>query len=139
MIKRRLLYFMMIIFSFQACIGDERDVPSVFIQPQEMKKILYECYVADAYNAERIYRDHTLHMQKENVAYYKKILDNYGVSQKKFFASMDYYNSHPKAFSELADSLNNYAKRMGEIKMHLPENSNNGHHLRDIRKSIGNP
>jgi hypothetical protein len=79
-----------------------------------------------------------LQLQKENVAYYKKILDNYGVDQKKFFVSMDYYTSHPKVFSELADSLNNYANRMGEIKIQLPENINNGHHLRHIKKSIGN-
>ncbi len=121
-----------------ACIGDERNVPSSYIQQEDMKKILYELYVADAYNAERIYRDQTLQLQSENVTYYKKILGNYGVDQKNFFSSMEYYKAHPKIFQELADSLNNYAKRMGDVNIPHPENTNNGHHFRHIRKPAGN-
>lgn len=129
------LYILLIGFLFfQGCISDSKDVPSSFVQPEEMKKILYECYVADALNTERINRDQNLQLQKENIAYYKKIMDNYGVDQKKFFASIEYYNAHPKLFSELADSLDVYAKRMGDIKINLPENTNNGHHLRHLRK-----
>jgi hypothetical protein len=104
------------LFLFCSCIGDERDVPAKYIQPEQMKKILYEYYVADAYNAERIYRDQSLQLQKENITFYKKILDNYGVDQKRFFESMDYYTSHPKILNELTDSLNNYARRISEGK-----------------------
>jgi hypothetical protein len=102
-------------------MGDERAVPSSFIQPEQMKKILYECYVADAYNAERIYRDPALQIQKENVSYYKRILDNYGVDSARFFASMKYYTTHARIFSELTDSLSRYAQQMGEIKVELSE------------------
>jgi len=126
----------MVFLCLEACIGDDRDVPSSYIQPELMKKILYECYVADAYNAERARSDQRLHLEKENVVYYKKILDNYGVDSKKFFASMNYYTTHPKAFNDLTDSLNNFAKRMGASQMHLPENTNHGDHRRHIAKPI---
>jgi Neuraminidase (sialidase) len=136
MIRRVLLYSIVVsVFFYVSCIRSDKQVPSKYIQPDKMKFILYDMYLADAFNSERLVRDRTLNHQTETVNYYKQILRNHGFSDKQFFESMDYYKKHPAIYRELTDSLQQYGQKL--IGKNLNEKSpakNHGNNLKDTAR-----
>jgi hypothetical protein len=103
-----------------SCGFYEEKIADKHLHPDTMKIVLYELYLADEMNANRIYKDSTLNRQKENLTYYDQIFNNHRISSKDFFSSLEYYQDHPKLFSMLTDSLNNYAQKIVSKELSAP-------------------
>jgi len=125
--------FIWVVFSFfTACIPKNNHVPHEYIQPEQMKRVLYEMYLADAFNSERLVRERTLNHQTETVNYYQQILRNHGIARDKFFKSLDYYKKHPAVYRELTDSLQQFGQRMiGKNLNEISTNNTYGNNLKD--------
>lgn len=141
MIKRGILYYLIVgcFILIVSCIPQDKQVPDVYIQPDKMKLLLYDMYLADAYNSERLVRDRTLNHQTETVSYYRRILKNHGISNQQFFKSLHYYKIHPELYSVLTDSLEQYAQRkIGKpLRDELTEKKH-GNNLKDTARPTRN-
>lgn len=91
--------------------GCKPQVPSRYIQPDDMEAILYDYYLAQA-----------MANRSDNPAfnqtlYYQAVLQKHGVSEAEFDSSLVYYYTHAdrlgKIYSKLSDRMNVEATRLG--------------------------
>jgi hypothetical protein len=134
---KSIIFYLGLIACCLSCISENDTVPSRYIQPEKMKKIMYDMYLADELNAMRIEKDIQLDRSLENRQYYQNIFANYGVSREQFLSSLDYYMKHPKLFDVLTDSLNVYSQKM--ITQGLsdnPQKIKDGNNLKDTARPV---
>lgn len=134
---KQISFFFLTVF-MTACISDSLKVPNKYIQPEKMKLLLFDLYIADALNGERLVRDISLDRRVENQQYYSRIFQNYGITYDQFSASFEYYEQRPVLFDALTDSLNVYAQKMvmQGLSPKPPQKKTDGHHLQDTAGSF---
>ncbi|MCU7693825.1 DUF4296 domain-containing protein [Haoranjiania flava] len=103
-------------------------VPRKYIQPEEMKELMWEMMFADKIAAEGglVMPALTDTMSKE----FSKVLKHHGVTQAKFVKSLEYYQSTPDIQKALYDSIFNYGSRMSEAvqaRLRIKDSLRNAH------------
>ena len=114
-------------------------VPGSLLQPDSMKVILHELYIADALNNERVARLGGLDHYSENKAYYQRIFELHNTRYEVFKESLDFYLEHPALFNTLTDSLAAYSNRL--MSLHTPvrtEIIQHGNNIQDTARSMRN-
>lgn len=98
------------LLSFVVIAATCSKVPRKYIQPDEMKVMMWEMMFAD----KKIFGNGGSIMSYPDslTTEYSKVLEYHGVSQKKFIDSWKYYQSNPELLKVLYDSVYNYGNRM---------------------------
>lgn len=112
-------------------------VPGSLLQPDSMKVILHELYIADALNNERVARLGGMDHYAENHTYYQRIFELHNTRYEAFKESLDFYLDHPALFNTLTDSLAAYSGRM--ISLNAPvttEKIQHGNNIQDSARSV---
>jgi hypothetical protein len=114
-------------------------VPGRLLQPDSMKVLLHELYLADALNNERVARVGGLDHNAENYAYYQRIFELHGTNYEVFKESLDFYLEHPALFNTLTDSLAAYTDRLSSLSTPITsEIIPHGNNIKDSARSIRN-
>ena len=95
---------------FMVMVAACSKVPRKYIQPEEMKVMMWELMFADkkiSDNGGSIFS-----FPDSLTAEYSKVLAYHNVTQKKFVESLRFYQSHPELQKVLYDSIYNYGNRM---------------------------
>jgi hypothetical protein len=109
----------------------------MYLQPEKMKLILFDLYLADALNGEKVAKDFSLDRRVENQQYYRRIFDNYSITYDQFSASFEYYVQRPALFDALTDSLNVYAQKMvSQGLSQKVQQKTDGHNVQDTAGSL---
>ena len=126
------------LFLLFACGGNTTQVPSRLLQPDSMKVVLHELFLADALNGERVNRLPGLDRGLENKKYYQRIFELHNIDYEKFNESLQYYLDHPVLFNALTDSLSAYSGRISSLNPPPPptEKIQYGNHFKDSARSI---
>ena len=112
-------------------------VPGRLLQPDSMKVVLHELYLADALNNERVARLGSMDHNAENHAYYQRIFELHGTRYEVFKESLDFYLEHPALFNTLTDSLAAYANRLTSLNAPVStEIIQHGNNIKDSARSI---
>lgn len=103
-------------------------VPRKYIQPEQMKELMWEMMFADKIATEGglVMPALTDTMSKE----FSKVLKHHGVTQAKFVKSLEYYQSTPDIQKALYDSIFNYGSRMSEAvqtRLRIKDSVRNAH------------
>lgn len=103
-------YFLLIVLLavFVAC----SKIPRKYIQPDEMKKIMWEMMFADKLTTHA--SGSRLVLTDSMSRAYSEVLKFHRVSKEKFVRSLRYYESDPEMQKALYDSIYNYGSRMNE-------------------------
>ncbi len=89
-------------------------VPSNYLQPEEMRYVMWDMLRADEYYNRILINDSTHQLQKENFKLYDQVFRSYGITKEKYYSSFKFYESHPKLFKELVDSVEATSKQSRE-------------------------
>jgi len=82
------------------------------IPVKEMKFVMWDMLVADAWFGDWSMKDSTIRANKENLNLYQKVFDMHHVTKDAFYTSYKYYSSHPDEMKILMDSVNAYGGRL---------------------------
>lgn len=89
--------------------------PKRFIQPQEMKEVLWDMTEARELSTELSVKD-TLNLKEaRTAAYIKKVLEVHEIDSARFAKSYQWYVSHPEAMNRILDSLYEQKNREREL------------------------
>jgi len=80
-------------------------VPKKYIQPNEMRFIMWDMLKADEYYNRIIMYDSAHKLQNENFRLYDQVFRSYGITKEQYYSSFKFYESHPKLFKALVDSV----------------------------------
>jgi hypothetical protein len=97
---RKFLSFALLCFSLICC--KSKAVPETLIQPDKMKKILYDIHIVDGYISTIQNPDSG---KKVSAAFYKGIYTKFKVDSALYTKSMDYYYNHPDVLTEMYDDI----------------------------------
>jgi hypothetical protein len=97
---RKFLSLGLLCFSLICC--KSKSVPETLIQPDKMKKILYDIHIVDGYISTIGTPDSA---RKVSAAYYKGIYKKFKVDSVTYTKSMDYYYKHPDLLTEMYDDI----------------------------------
>jgi hypothetical protein len=100
--------FIISIFLF-ACKSEDR--PKNLIEDKKMITILLQLTQADEYYTRMSTIDSTWKINRKNVQFYQQIFDFNKVSRADFYATMEYYEMHPKEFRVVLDSTYQLSRR----------------------------
>lgn len=92
-------------------MGCKPQVPSTYIQPDDMEDILYDYYLSQSMARYSEQQDFNQSL------YYQAVLKKHGVTEAEFDSSLVYYYTHAdrlgKIYSSLSDRMNHEAVRLG--------------------------
>lgn len=76
-----------------------------------MKLAMWDMIRADEWYTQTTLKDSLNKRKKENIQLYEQVFAIHGTTRKQFYNSYQYYETHPKAFKELMDSMYAYTQR----------------------------
>lgn len=134
----RILHVLLIAVFFIACSQSEK-IPEGIVQPEQLKQVFFDLYLADAVNTERKLRDSSLQLQFENKRDFLRVLQLHGLNRDKFQKSFDYYKQHPQLLKRVTDSLAAFAaRRSAEVLTDTTKSKLNGTNIQDTARQAGN-
>ena len=107
---RNKLFILLGVLALAAC---KPQIPSEYIQPDELEDILYDYHIADAMGSVFTQYDDTLKMN----VYRRSVLAKYGYTEAQFDSTMVYYVRHAelihKIYESLSHRIDNEASALG--------------------------
>ena len=100
-------FIIAILIFLSACKPAAPTVPSKFIQPDKMKMVLSDMFIADAISSNRAMGG--TNEKQFTSQYYATIYKNYGITQDEFAKSYKFYEDNPVLLNKLYDEV------LGEI------------------------
>lgn len=94
----------MILLFLVAC-SEKNKTPKGVLPPDRMEAVLADVLVADVYNNERILKDSSLLLPKENAAYFLKVFQLHNTTKNEFIRSYHFYLRRPDLFKLITDSV----------------------------------
>jgi len=76
-----------------------------------MKLAMWDMMRADEWYTQTTLKDSLNKRYKENIQLYEQVFAIHGTTRKQFYNSYQYYETHPKEFKELMDSIYAFAQR----------------------------
>ena len=108
--------FLLIVLGFFISCSGKNKVPPEIIQPNKMKKLLWDVIQAQALATETARKDSTVNEVAENKILTQKIFDIYKIRSKDFDQSYSWYTSHPDVMRIIVDSLNAEKQRESQLE-----------------------
>jgi predicted component of type VI protein secretion system len=134
----RALYVLLLTALFIGCSQSEK-IPADVLQPEQLKQVFFDLYLADAVNTDRKLRDTSLQLQSESKRDFLRVLELHGLNPKTFQKSFDYYKKHPQLMKRVTDSLAAFAaRRSAEILTDTTKRNLNGSNIQDTARQVGN-
>lgn len=96
---KKILFPGMVFFLLFGC---KSPVPKDIIQPDDMRKILYDIHIADGYVNTIPMPDSA---KKVAASFYKGIYKKYGIDSAAYSKSMNFYYTHPDLMSSMYDKI----------------------------------
>ncbi len=98
-----------------ASCQSEEEVPQEMIQPEQMKEVLIDLHLAEAWKERRkMAEDTALIFIKSQ---YEEIFKMHDITRPDFEQSLDYYERHPDFMDEIyQEVINEMSRREGELK-----------------------
>jgi len=78
--------------------GCQPKIPVDIIQPQKIRKVLYDIHVVEGYTTTIPHPDS---MKKVSATYYKGVYKKFGIDSALYTKSMDFYFNHPDMLSTI--------------------------------------
>ncbi len=94
---------------FLACKKTPKD--QVILPINTMKQAMWDIMRADEWYTQTTLKDSLNLRKKENIQLYEQVFAIHGTTRKQFYNSYKYYETHPKEFKELMDSIYVYKER----------------------------
>lgn len=121
-----------------ACSQSQK-IPDGIAQPEQLKQVIFDLYLADAVNTERKLKDTSLQIQVENKRDFLRVLQLHGLNREKFQKSLAYYKQHPQLMKQVTDSLSAFAtRRSAEVLTDTTKSKLNGNNIQDTARQVGN-
>jgi Domain of unknown function (DUF4296) len=77
-----------------------------------MKLAMWDMMRADEWYTQTTLKDTLYLRKKENIQLYEQVFAIHGTTRKQFYNSYQYYETHPKEFKVLMDSIYAYTERL---------------------------
>jgi len=131
--------YIIIISAVMAGCSQSEKIPAGILQPEALKKVFFDLYLADAVNTERKLRDTAFQLQSGNHRDFIRVLELHGLNREAFQKNLDYYKKHPKLLKQVTDSLAAYAaRRSAEVLTDTTKNKLHGNNIQDTARQAGN-
>ncbi len=99
-----------------ACGGcSHSPVPSTYLQPVEIKKVLYDLMVSENYLSNYLSKDLTIDIKQKRSQLYAEVFKLNAITRKTFYRSYQYYQQHPDLQKALYDSLNTFVTQKKDL------------------------
>lgn len=108
-----LLGFILLI---SACKSGQR-IPENVLQPEEMKKVMWDVFLAEAWANQSISGDSNLVLSDKVKEFTQDAFEVNKMTEEEFFKSYNWYINHPDIFNVLLDSL----QKSKSDDIHRPE------------------
>lgn len=95
------------------------EVPSRYIQPAAMEKIVWDMLLADEIAMQLRINDTSINLKQASFKEYDKVWAIHGVSRQHFYESYAHYQKHPVIFKQLILAVRKRADK--EKSAHLPK------------------
>lgn len=95
--------FLMLIF-LGACSGKQK-VPKNILQPEEMKQVLWDVFLAEALANQLASTDSSIVANDKIKEFTRNTFEVHKIDEQQFLKSYNWYVSHPETFSSILDSL----------------------------------
>ncbi|MCE3282121.1 MAG: hypothetical protein K0Q66_858 [Chitinophagaceae bacterium] len=99
---RWLIIFLISSSVFLACSGK---IPGDVIEPEKMKKIVWELMQADELAMQNKTGDSSLNLKNESFRLYDQVFALNKISRDKFQKSYRYYQEHPALYNQMMDAV----------------------------------
>lgn len=76
-----------------------------------MKLAMWDMMKADEWFTQTTFKDSLFKRKKENIQLYEQVFAIHGTTRKQFYNSYKYYETHPKEFKVLMDSIYAFTER----------------------------
>ncbi len=83
----------------------EKRIPRNVLQPEEMKQVMWDVFLAEAWANQIVARDSTVVLSDQLKELTQNVFQVNKTSEKEFFESYKWYINHPEVFNVLLDSL----------------------------------
>jgi hypothetical protein len=107
--SRKWIIVLGICLIFLACKKTPKDQEILPINT--MKLAMWDMMRADEWFTQTTLKDSLNLRKKENIQLYEQVFAIHGTTRKQFYNSYKYYETHPKEFKELMDSIYAYKER----------------------------
>ncbi len=107
--SRKWIIILGICFSILACKKTPKD--QVILPINTMKLAMWDMMRADEWFTQTSLKDTLYLRKKENIQLYEQVFAIHGTTRKQFYNSYKYYETHPKEFKELMDSIYAFKER----------------------------
>lgn len=109
----RFFIILLVAFLPLACV-DKNKVPEDIIQPEPMRRVMWDLARADQFVADYVTRDSLLDRKQESLRLYESVFAIHKIKREDFKKSMDFYRSRPDLLRTLMDSLYKLSTRSGQ-------------------------
>jgi len=107
--SRKWIMVLVICLSVLACKKTPKD--QVILPINTMKLAMWDIMQADEWYTQTTLKDSLNKRYKENIQLYEQVFAIHGTTRKQFYNSYKYYETHPKEFKELMDSVYAFKER----------------------------
>ncbi len=106
--NRRNALLIAILIAFASC---GRQVPEEYIQPEKMKRVLWDITRADELASMTANADSTKTIKQLTTEYYSQIFTIHNITREQFYKSYSFYLENPYLHKDLIDSVYQYGVR----------------------------
>lgn len=85
--------------------GNKNNIPTGVLKPDEMRGVLWDVMLADAFTQQQIKTYTSAVAQEENAKLQKQVFGTHNITKEVFYKSLDYYKAHPNLMKTLLDSV----------------------------------
>lgn len=110
------IFFVIASCFFVSCLAKNK-VPSEIVQPDDMKKILWDVIKAQSLSTEIARKDSNVNEIAENKILTKRVFEIHKISEATFNQSYAWYTNHPDIMKIVFDSLNAQNQRESQLEM----------------------
>ncbi len=103
MISRPIILVLSIIL-ISSC-GNKNNLPADVLKPDEMRGVLWDVMLSDAFTTHHINTYTSAIAQEENAKLQKQVFATHNITREVFYKSLDYYKAHPNLMKTLLDSV----------------------------------
>lgn len=91
-----------------SCSANKKEKP---LPVNKMKVVVWDMMKADEWYTRTSQKDTLAKKNREDIRLYEQVFLLHHLTKAQFYASYQYYETHPKAFKELLDSVDAFAGR----------------------------